>query len=107
MSVRNRYEIVRKYYKDCVILILIRKKLYIYKDNILVDFKSINRLKELHINYIILDNLEVIERKYEDNNYEEYYLKDKLNNILDNILDRLKKGLEEKWKKVILLFLHF
>jgi len=96
MSTINRYKIAKKYYKDSVILFFIKKKLYIYKDNILVDFKSINRLKELHINYIILDNLEVIERKYEDNNYEEYYLKDKLNNILDNILDRLKKGLEEK-----------
>jgi len=74
----------------------IKRKLYIYKDNFLIDFKKINKLKELHINYIILDNLEVTEIKYEDNNYEEYYLKDKLNNILDNILDRLKKGLEEK-----------
>ena len=94
MSVRNRYEIVRKYYKDCVILILIRKKLYIYKDNILTSFKQINKLKELHINYIILDNLDIIERKYEDNKYEEYYLKYSLNNILDNILDKVKEGFE-------------
>jgi len=55
----------------------IKRKLYIYKDNFLIDFKKINKLKELHINYIILDNLEVTEIKYEDNNYEEYYLKDK------------------------------
>ena len=45
MSIRNRYEIARKYYKNSVILILIKKKLYIYKDNVLVDFKKINKLK--------------------------------------------------------------
>ena len=93
MSVRNRYEIASIYYKNCVILILINKRLYFYKDNILTSFKKINKLKELHINYIILDNLEVKERKYIDNKYEEYYLKYNLNNILDNILDKLKEGI--------------
>ena len=91
MSVKNRYEIARKFYKNCVILILIKKKLYIYKNNVLVDFKKINKLKELHINYIILDNLDIIERKYEDNKYEEYYLKSSLNSILDSILEIEKR----------------
>ena len=93
MSVRNRYEIAKKYYKNCVILILIRKRLYIYKNNTLINFKKINKLKNLHINYIILDNLEVIERKYDDNKYEEYYLKYSLNSILDSILDKFKEGI--------------
>lgn len=93
MSVKSRYEIAKKYYKNCVILILIRKRLYIYKDNDLISFKKINKLKNLHINYIILDNLEVIERKYDDNKYEEYYLKYSLNSILDSILDKLKEGI--------------
>lgn len=96
MGVRNRYEIVRKYYNNCVILILIKRKLYIYKNNILIDFKKINKLKELHINYIILDNLEIIERNYEDNKYEEYYLKYSLNNILDNILKLERKRIENE-----------
>ena len=78
--------IINIYYKDCVILLLIKDKLYIYENNNLISFKKINKLKELHINYIILNNLEVIERKYEDNKYEEYYLKYSLNNILGNIL---------------------
>ena len=96
MGVRNRYEIVRKYYNNCVILILIKRKLYIYKNNILIDFKKINKLKELHINYTILDNLEVIERNYEDNKYEEYYLKYSLNSILDNILKLERKRIENE-----------
>ena len=96
MGVRNRYEIARKYYNNRVILILIKRKLYIYKNNILIDFKKINKLKELHINYIILDNLKVIERNYEDNNYEEYYLKYSLNSILDNILKLERKRIENE-----------
>ncbi len=96
MGVRNRYEIARKYYNNCVILILIKRKLYIYKNNILIDFKKINKLKELHINYIILDNLEIIERNYEDNKYEEYYLKYNLNSILDNILKLERKRIENE-----------
>lgn len=94
MGIKNRYEIVSKYYKNCVILILIKRKLYIYENNILKDFKKINKLKELHINYIILDNLEVIEKNYIDNKYEEYYLKYKLNNILDNILIKERMNIE-------------
>ena len=99
MSVRNRYEIAKKYYKDYVILILIKRKLYIYKNNLLLDFKEINKLKELHINYIILDNLEVIKKDYIDNKYREYYLKYNLNNIFNNISNIFKKGLEELWRK--------
>ena len=96
MGVRNRYEIARMYYKDCVILLLIKGKLYIYENNILAFFKKTNKLKELHINYIILDNLDIIEKKYEDSKYQEYYLKYSLNNILDNILETTKRGFEEK-----------
>lgn len=96
MGIRNRYEKVRKYYNNCVILILVKRKLYIYKNNILIDFKKINKLKELHINYTILDNLEVIERKFEDNRYEEYYLKYSLNSILDNILKLERKKIENE-----------
>ncbi len=40
MGVKNRYEIARKYYNNCVILILIKRKLYVYKNNLLIDFKK-------------------------------------------------------------------
>ena len=105
MSVRNRYEMVRRYYDNCVILILIKRKLYIYRNNILIDFKEINKLKELHINYLILDNLDILKKEYEDNSYEEYYLKHSLNNILDNFLINFKKGLEEECERKMLLYL--
>ena len=79
---KNRLELISLLYKDYVILILIKKKLYIYENNKLSSFKDFNKLKELHINYIILDNLDIIKKEYKDNKYLEYYLKYNLNNIL-------------------------
>ena len=93
MSIKNRYEIANKYYKNYVILILIKRKLYIYQDNKLVDFKYINKLKESHINYIIIDNLEIYKKEYSDNKYQEYYIKYKLNIILENILKKYRERL--------------
>lgn len=95
MSVKNRYEFTKRYYRNCVILILIKRKLYIYKNNVLVDFKMINELKKLHIDYIIIDNLEIIYNKYEDNRYLEYYLKYKIDGILNNVLDKFRKDMIE------------
>ena len=99
MSIKNRYEIANKYYKNYVILILIKRKLYIYQDNKLVDFKYINKLKESHINYIIIDNLEIYKKEYSDNKYQEYYIKYKLNIILENILEKYRERIDTKWKE--------
>lgn len=96
MSIKNRYEIANKYYKNYVILILIKRKLYIYQDNKLVDFKYINKLKESHINYIIIDNLEIYKKEYSDNKYQEYYIKYKLNIILENILKKYRERIDTK-----------
>ena len=90
---KNRYDYACKCYKDCVVLLLNKNKLYTYKDNKLCDFKKINKLKKLHIYYVILDNLDVIEQEYVDNRYQEYYLKSSLNDILDIILNNIRKGM--------------
>ena len=92
MGKLNRYKLTKKCYKDYVIILLIKNKLYTYINNKLVSFKDINKLKKLHINYVILDNLDVIVKKYEDNNYKLYYLKYILNSTLDNILYKWKRG---------------
>ena len=94
MGKKNRYDYACKCYKDYVILLLIKNKLYTYKDNKLCDFKKINKLKKLHINYVILDNLDVIKQEYVDNRYQEYYLKSSLNDIFDIILNNIRKGME-------------
>ncbi len=87
---KNRLEIAKLLYKDYVILIFIKKKLYIYDNNKLSRFKDLNKLKKLHINYVILDNLDIIKKEYKDNKYLEYYLKYILNNILNNILIKMR-----------------
>ena len=92
MSKLNRYNFAKKHYQDYVIILLIKNKLYTYVDNKLVSFKDINKLKKLHINYVILDNLDIIKKENEDNNYKLYYLKYILNNNLDNILYKWKRG---------------
>ena len=90
---KNRYNFAKMCYKEYVILILKNRRLYTYnEDNRLYNFKYINKLKELHINYIILDNLNVIKQEYSDNKYQEYYLKYKINKLLDLILERRKAG---------------
>lgn len=91
MSKINRYNFTKKYYPNYVIILLIKRKLYIFKNNQLIEFKYINKLKKIHINYIIQDNLDLYIKEYEDNNYLEYYLKYQLNNILNNILNKLRR----------------
>ena len=90
---KNRYKFAKMLYQDYVILILKNKKLYTYDNNILIDFKYINKLKKLHINYVILDNLDIIKKEYSDNKYLEYYLKYKLKEILKIIYNKKKEGL--------------
>ena len=90
---KNRYEFAKMCYYEYVILILKNRKLYSYnEEGKLYNFKYIKKLKELHINYIILDNLDVIKREYKDNRYKEYYYKYKINKLLDLIIDRRKRG---------------
>lgn len=92
MGKLNRYNFAKKCYQDYVILLLIKNKLYTYINNKLVSFKCLNELKKLHINYVILDNLDVIVKEYEDNNYKLYYLKYILNSTIDDILYKWKRG---------------
>ena len=79
------------WYNEYVILIVKRGKLYTYINNKLVNFKYIKKLKEYHINYIIIDNLDIYKKEYEDNNYNLYYLKYELAHILNNINEKIER----------------
>jgi len=47
-------------------------------------------LKNKQINYLILDNLDIVEEyDYENNRYDEYYIKTKLTNVLEVVERRL------------------
>lgn len=86
---KNRYNMAKLWYNEYVILIVKKGKLYTYINNKLVNFKYIRKLREYHINYIIIDNLDIYKKEYIDNNYNLYYLKYELAHILNNINKKL------------------
>ncbi len=79
------------WYNEYVILIVKKGKLYTYINNKLVNFKEIKKLREYHINYIIIDNLDIYKKEYIDNNYNLYYLKYELAHILNNINEKIER----------------
>ena len=91
MSIRNRYEFTKNIYKDYIVLIYKKKKYYSFdSDKRILDYIDFNnklyKLKKYSINFIVLDDLEIIGMaNYKDNNYNKYlyisYIKDILNRI--------------------------
>lgn len=91
---KNRYNMAKLWYNEYVILIVKKGKLYTYINNKLVNFKYIKKLREYHINYIIIDNLDIYKKEYIDNNYNLYYLKYELAHILNNINKKLRERID-------------
>ena len=61
--------------------------------NYLIDNNKINKLNKLKINYVIVNNLDIIEiKEYLNNNYYRYIKVSYLNMFLIKIKDRLKHG---------------
>ena len=84
---KERYEVIKKLYPNYLILIIKNNKYYTFDEDKII-FNYINRnLNKYEINYIILDNLDIIVKKeYENNNYINYYFKVNLINILERRL---------------------
>ena len=84
---KERYEVIKKLYPNYLILIIKNNKYYTFDEDKII-FNYINRnLNKYEINYIILDNLNIIVKKeYENNNYLNYYFKVNLINILERRL---------------------
>ena len=95
MSRINRYKFTKNIYPDYIVL-LTRKNKYITFD---IDLKLIDYLEvdedltildKLHINYLVLDDLEIINIKsYKDNNYDKYCLGLVINKVVKKIGNRL------------------
>ena len=86
---KERYLIVKNLYKDYVILIKDKNNNYISFDE---DKKIIHYFGIKDVNTIYLNNLEIEEKyKYENNKYNELYLKVKIIEILEVLC---KKELE-------------
>lgn len=78
---KERYLIIKKLYKDYVILIKDKNNNYISFDK---DEKIIHYFGIKDVNTIYLNNLEIEEKyEYENNKYNELYLKVKIIEILE------------------------
>ena len=90
MSSHNRYYFTKNVYPKYIVLLI--KKDYYYsfgKDReilILIGFKNkMSLLKKKRINYVVLDNLDIVrEESFPDNNYDKYMMLMYLGRIFDN-----------------------
>ena len=82
---KERYNVLKHIYQNYLILIIKNNKYYNFDEDKLI-FNYLKR-KLNNINYIILDNLDIIVKKeYENNYYLNYYFKVNLINILERRL---------------------
>ena len=82
---KERYNVLKHIYQNYLILIIKNNKYYTFDEDKLI-FNYLKR-KLNNINYIILDNLDIIVKKeYENNYYLNYYFKVNLINILERRL---------------------
>mgnify|MGYP000195191815 FL=1 len=89
LFMKERYLVIKKLYKDYVILIKEKNNNYISFDE---DEKIIHYFSIKDVNTIYLNNLEIEEKyEYENNKYNELYLKVKIIEMLEVLC---KKELE-------------
>lgn len=84
---KERYEVIKKLCPNYLILLIKNNKYYtFYEDKLIFNYINKN-LNKYEINYIILNNLDIIVKKeYENNNFLNYYFKVNLINILERRL---------------------
>ncbi len=93
---KTKYDFLKKLYPNDAIVFLKNKKYYFLYDDLFFTkyFKTKGLIKNLeinHINYIILDNLDIIRRvTFDDNRYREIMIKGAL-------IDRFKNIDKKKW----------
>ena len=84
---KERYEVIKKLYPNYLILLIKNNKYYTFGEDKLIYTYINKNLNKYEINYMILDNLDIIVKKeYENNNYLNYYFKANLINILERRL---------------------
>ena len=83
---KERYEVIKKLYPNYLILIRYKDKIKTFKeDNLIYNYLN-NNINKTHINYIILNKLDIEKiKEYSDNNYINIYFKVKIINILKNV----------------------
>ena len=92
----ERVNILRKLYPNYLILVKHKDKIkFVGIDKSIVDTFGLKKLK--NVNKLLLDNLDIkILEEYDENLYEDYYLKIRL----IEIIKKLKKGLKNEEKNI-------
>lgn len=91
----NRYNFTKNMYKDYIVLIVRKRKLYTFnQDKRILNYIGFNnklyRIRKNEINYLILDDLDIIEiREYDNNNYNKYLLLSYIKDILIEVRKKL------------------
>ena len=85
---KTRLSFLKRMYGDYVVLFSINKKTYIFDhDQKIIKYYNrgsiIKTLAYYHINYIIIDNLNIIDKvEFDDNRYKELFIKSSLLELL-------------------------
>lgn len=92
----ERVSILKQLYPNYLILVKDKNKIkFVGIDKLIVDTFGLKKLK--NVNKLLLDNLDIkILEEYDNNSYEDYYLKIRL----IEIMKELKKGLENEEKNI-------
>lgn len=92
----ERVSILKKLYPNYLILVKDKDKIkFVGIDKLIVDTFGLKKLK--NVNKLLLDNLDIkMLEEYDNNSYEDYYLKIKL----IEIIKELKKGLENEEENI-------
>ena len=70
----NRYTFIKKLYPDFIVFLMSKKSLItFFPDNIIYKW-YLDKIFKLEINYIIIDDLDIIKKQeYKDNKYKYYF----------------------------------
>lgn len=95
MSIINRYVFTKKVFPNYLVMIKKKNKYYsFYQDRIILEdigFRNrLSLLRKKKINYLVLDNLDIIEKEeYPDNQLNKYLYCSYLKEILERMKERL------------------
>ncbi len=97
MSRKFRYQFTKETFPGYIVFIVVKKKYVTYDDDLeilkYIKYKNrLNLLDKYKINYLVLDNLDIIVKKeFNDNNYNRYLYLEKLDKVIKEIGNNLVK----------------
>ena len=96
MAYKNRYIFIKRCYPNTIVIFKNNKSYTSYDEDKeflnYLNFKKLNNLNKLKINYIVIDNMKVIQYvEFKNNNYKLYYKRFILFKLIKYINYKIKK----------------